>query len=253
MGDKEDALAFLLEAAHDLHQFVDLLRGQDRRGLVKDQDLIVTVEHLEDLHALLHTDRDIADEGVRVDPQAVFFRKLHHPLAGGGLLQETCLAGFDAQHDVVEHREALDQFEMLVHHADAQVVGGVGVLDVDLLPVFLDNAMFRLIQTEQNAHQCGFARTVLPQQSMYFAAAQLQSHVIVCLDAGEFLGDVQHLDHEILCQAAHAPFIRLFVLIIQLFARLHKLFAAFFCKTRALSRTKKQRMLRRADIRCFSF
>ena len=207
VGDEQDALALFFEPAHDLHQLVDLLRGQHGGGFVKNQDLIVAVEHLEDLHALLHTDRDIADEGVRVDPQAVFFRKLHHPLAGGGFLQEACLAGFDAQHDVVEHREALDQFEMLVHHADAQGVGVVGVFDADLLAVLFDRAVFRLVQTEQNAHQRGFTGAVFAQQGVHFAAAQLEGDIVVGLDAGEFLGDVQHLDHEILCQSAHAPFV----------------------------------------------
>ena len=57
---------------HDLHELVDLLRGQDGRRLVEDQDLVVAVEHLEDLGALLHADGDVLDERVGVDVQAVF-------------------------------------------------------------------------------------------------------------------------------------------------------------------------------------
>ena len=71
MGDEQDGLALLLEPAHDLHQFVDLLRGQHSGRLVKDQDLVVAVQHLQNLYALLHTHRDIADECVRVYPQTV--------------------------------------------------------------------------------------------------------------------------------------------------------------------------------------
>ena len=67
--------------------------------------------------------------------------------------------------------------------------------------------MFRLVQTEQNAHQRGFTGAVFAQQGVHFAAAQLEGDIVVGLDAGEFLGDVQHLDHEILCQSAHAPFV----------------------------------------------
>ena len=96
-----------------------------------------------------------------------------------------------------------------MHHADAQVVGHVGVLDVDLLAVLFDDALFGLIQTKQYAHQRGFARAVLAQKGVYFAPAQLQGHIIIGFDAGKLLGDVQHLNYEILCQSAHAPFIRI--------------------------------------------
>ena len=36
-----------------------------------------------------------------------------------------------AEDDVVQHREALDQLEVLVHHADAEGVGVVRVFDAD--------------------------------------------------------------------------------------------------------------------------
>ena len=39
VGNEQDGLALLLEPAHDLHQFVDLLRGQHSGGFVKDQDV----------------------------------------------------------------------------------------------------------------------------------------------------------------------------------------------------------------------
>ena len=207
MGNKEDGLALLLEPAHDLHQLVDLLRGQHSGGLVEDQDLVVAVQHLQDLYALLHTHRDIADQGVRVHPQAVLFAQRHHLFACLGLLQKAHLVGLNAQNDVVQHAEAFHQLEMLVHHADAQCVGIVGVADGNLLAVFQDLALFRLIQAEQHAHQRTFARTVLAQKGVYLALAQLQGDIIVCLDTGEFLGNVEHLDHIILCQSAHSPFV----------------------------------------------
>ena len=167
---------------------------------------MITVEHLQNFHALLHTHRNITDERIRVYAQTVFFGKFHNLLAGNFLLQETGLAGFHTQHDVIQHAEAFHQFEMLVNHADAQIVGHVGVLDVDLFAVLFDDALFRLIQTKQYAHQRGFARAVFAQKGVDFAPAQLQSHIIIGLDAREFLGDVKHLNYEILCQSAHAPF-----------------------------------------------
>ena len=83
----------------------------------------------------------------------------------------------------------------------------VGVADGDLLAVLEDLTGLRLVQAEQHAHQRTFARTVLAQKGVYLALAQLQGDIIVCLDTREFLGNVEHLDHKILCQSAHSPFV----------------------------------------------
>ena len=207
VGNEQDGLAFLLEPAHDLHQLVDLLRGQHSGGFVKDQDLVVAVQHLQDLHALLHAHRDIADKGIRVHAQAVLFAQGHDLLAGLGFLQKAHFIGLHTQNDVVQNAEAFHQLEVLVHHADAQCICIVGVADGDLLAVLADLTSLRLIQAEQHAHQRTFAGAIFAQQGVYLAFAQLQGDIIVCLDPREFLGDVEHLDHKILCQSAHSPFV----------------------------------------------
>ena len=83
---------------------------------------------------------------------------------------------------------------MLVHHADAQRVGVVGILDADDLAVFANLALFRLIQTKEHAHQRRFARTVLAQQRVDFALFQLQGDVVIGNDSRKLLGDVQHFN-----------------------------------------------------------
>ena len=207
VGDEEDGFALFLEPAHDLHQLVDLLRRQNSRGLVEDQDLIVAVEHFQDLHALLHSNGNVADEGVRVHPQAVLLAQGHDLFAGLGFLQKAHLVGLHAQDDIVQHAEALHQLEVLVHHADAKRVRVVGIPDGDLLAIFEDLALFRLIQAEQHAHQRALACTVLAKQGVYLTFTQLQGDIIVCLNARKFLGNMEHLDHKVLCQSAHSPFV----------------------------------------------
>ena len=206
MGDEQDALALGLEAAHDIHELVNLLRGQNCRRFVENQDLIVAVQHLQDLDTLLHTDGNVADQRVRVDLQAVLFAQSHDLFAGLVLLQKAVLRILDAEDDVIEHREALDQFEVLMHHAYAQRVGVVRVVDLDFFSVFLDRTLLRLVQTKEHAHQGRFTGTVLAQQGMDLALAQLQGDIVVGFDTGKFLGDVQHFDDIIICQSLHAPF-----------------------------------------------
>ena len=84
---------------------------------------------------------------------------------------------------------------MLMHHADAQGIGVVGVIDFHHLAILFDHAGFRLVQAEQDTHQRGFPRAVLTQQGMDLSPLQLQGHVVVGLDAGKLLGDVQHFNH----------------------------------------------------------
>ena len=62
VGDEDDRLPGLLELAHDLHQLVGLLRGQDRGGLVEDEQLGVAGQRLDDLDALLDADGEVLDE-----------------------------------------------------------------------------------------------------------------------------------------------------------------------------------------------
>ena len=83
---------------------------------------------------------------------------------------------------------------MLVDHADAQIVGIVGVVDLDLLPVLADLALLRLIQPEKHAHERGLSRAVFTQKGVDLAFFQLQRDVVVGNDAGEPFGDIQHLD-----------------------------------------------------------
>ena len=83
---------------------------------------------------------------------------------------------------------------MLVHHADAQCIGIVGVLDRDHLAVLADLALFRLIEAEENRHQRGLAGAVFAQQGMNLTLAQLQGNVVIGDDTWELFGDVQHFN-----------------------------------------------------------
>ena len=69
----------------DFHQ---LCRVQTNGRFVEDQHLDVAQEHFQNLHALLHAHRDIADKGIRVHAQAVLFAQGHDLLAGLGFLQK---------------------------------------------------------------------------------------------------------------------------------------------------------------------
>ena len=58
------------QPAEDGEDLLGLLRGQDRRGLVEDEDPGIAIEGLEDLDALLPADGQVADLGLGVDLEA---------------------------------------------------------------------------------------------------------------------------------------------------------------------------------------
>ena len=177
------------------HDLVELVGDeQDALGLIENENLIVPVQHFQNLGALLHTHGDVLDQRVRVDLQAVFLAERDDLLPSLLLLQEAAFCGLHAHDDVVQHGEAFHQLEVLVHHADAQGVGVVGILDGYLHAVLFDDALLGLIQTEQHAHQRGFARAVFAQQGVDLTLLQLKRDVVVGDDTGKPLCDVQHFD-----------------------------------------------------------
>ena len=145
MGDEQDGLAFFCEGAHDLHQFVNFLRGQHSGRLVKNQNFVVPVQHFQNFHPLLHTDGDIFHFGVQIHGQLVLFRQLLNLFPGSFALEEAQLGVLRPQNDVVQHGEHVHQLEVLVHHANVEGRGIVGAVDLHDLAVFLDDARFRLI------------------------------------------------------------------------------------------------------------
>ena len=103
-------------------EVLGLLRGQNGRRLVEDQDARVPVEGLEDLHPLAYSHREVGDARPRVDLQAVALRELLGRPDGLFHVQgdaQSAAAGLGAEDDVLGHGEGWDQGEVLVDHPDA--------------------------------------------------------------------------------------------------------------------------------------
>ena len=57
-------------------------------------------------------------------------------------------------------------------------------------------AFVRGIQPREDVHERALARSVLAQQGMHFAAAELEVHMLVGHESREVLDDAPHLDRE---------------------------------------------------------
>ena len=206
VGDKQNALALGRKVFHDLHEILDLLRGQNCGRLVENEYLIISVKHLEYLGALLHADGDVLDDGVGFNMQTVLFAQLDDTLSRLALFENTeLIRRLNAEDDVIKDGEALNQLKVLVHHADAKRIRIVGVVYLDLNAVLLDDAVLGLIQAEKHAHKRGFTCAVFTEQGVDLAFFQLQGNVVVCDYTGKNLSDVQHFYCKLLIQVYLPP------------------------------------------------
>src|SRR5499426_1415688 len=164
--DQEHRLALAAERGEDAEELVGFLGREDRGGLVKDEELGAPVERLEDLDALAVADAEIGDARVGVDLQMVLAAQ---PLELGarpahpGAEPEAAL---DAEHDVFEHRERLDQHEVLVDHADARGQRVLRAPDDRRPAAHEDLAAIRLVVAVEDAHQGRLAGAVLTDDAV---------------------------------------------------------------------------------------
>ena len=180
---------------HNLHELVNLLWRKNGSGFVKNHDFIVPVKHFQDFHPLLHPHRDILDQGVRVNVQAVPLTESHYLFPCIIHFQKSMPDRLHAQDDILQDRKIMHQLKMLVYHADAQGIGIQGAFDFHFLSPDLNHTLFWLVKPEQHAHQRGLTRSVLTQQGVDFPLLKLKGDIVIRYNTGKFLCDAQHLNN----------------------------------------------------------
>jgi hypothetical protein len=195
MRDEQNGFALVREILHNLHQFLDLLRRQHCRRLIKDQHLVITVEHLKNLNTLLHTYGDIRNQRIRLHLKPVPLTQLQYLFSGTIFFKEQSFRWLNTKDNIIQHGKTLHQFEVLMNHSDVQIVRVVRRIDLYNLPVLFDRTGRRLVQTKQNTHEGRLSCTVLSKQCMNLSLSQLQGNIIVGFDSWKFFRDVQHLNN----------------------------------------------------------
>ena len=192
MADEGDAPAVGGHRPEGPEQLVDLLGGEDRRRLVHDQDPRAAVEQLQDLDALLLTDRQLPDLGARIDPQAELPGELAHLGLGlAGAQQEP--RRVKPEDDVLGHRLRRHEREVLVDHADAGRDRIARRVERDRPTVEQDLATVRTVQAGEDVHERALAGAVLAEHGMDLADAQVEGDPVVGEDTREGLDDAPSL------------------------------------------------------------
>ena len=180
-------MALGLELAQVVEERVDLLRHQDRGGLVEDDDLGAAVEDLEDLHPLALADAERLDELVGVEVEAVARRRSRWISGAGRVTDAVQLLG--AEHDVLEHGEVVGQLKCWKTMPMPCAIASAGVEKVTSGPLTLMVPVVGLLHAVQDLHQRGLARAVLTDEGVDGAGADRDVDVVVGDHAREALAD----------------------------------------------------------------
>jgi hypothetical protein len=174
VADEDDRLPVRLQTPDDLEQLAGLLGGQHRGWLVEDEQVGFPVERLEDLHALLLADGDVADEGARVDGEPELLGQLAHAPVCAALVEQDAVMRLDPEDDVLGDRHDRNEHEVLVHHPDPGLDRLACRRERDRLPVEPDLTPVGLVQPVEDVHQRRLAGAVLAQERVHFAPANLE-------------------------------------------------------------------------------
>ncbi len=190
VADVEDRAAALAELAQRLEQQRHLLRGQHAGRLVHDQELRLQQQRTYDLDALALADRERGYDAVRVELQPVL---VHDPRDLVGQLP-AAMRPVHAERDVLEHRQRLEQREVLEHHANAHRARAPGAGDRDGCAVADDFAGVGLHDPVDHLDQRRLARAVLAEQRVNLPRGHLEADPVVRENAGESLGHAPERD-----------------------------------------------------------
>jgi hypothetical protein len=175
-------------SADDAEQVLHLAVGERRGGLVHDEHVGVEGHGFRDLHHLAARNGQRAHFGLRVDVDRQPLEQGLGALAQPGMVdQAEAVGGLAAYPDVLGHRHAGHQVQLLVDHGDALPERIQRAAQRDGPAPEQDLPRVRWLHARDDLHQRRLAGTVLAHQRMHGAGAYAQLHIVEGDDAGEGL------------------------------------------------------------------
>jgi hypothetical protein len=203
VGDEQNGAVVGGQVADDVEQAIALLRRQDGGRLVEDQNTSVAIERLQDLDALAHADRELTDDGVGIDPQAVAVCQGCDALRRLAAVDEAEAGRLHAVDDVFPDRQRIEQLERLVDHAHAGADGVQRRAVVHLGTAQNDAAGIGRLHAVENRHQRRFAGAVFAHHGVNLSAQDGEVDVVIgderpvaLDDAGSFELDRRHISEK---------------------------------------------------------
>src|SRR5713226_5825553 len=171
VADENHARAFGAQSPEHLEDLVRLLRRQHGGRFVENEDPRVPVDRLQDLDALLLTNRQLIDAARGIDVESKLSGQQLDPLCGLPEVQKLAPANdLVPEHHVLRDGEDWDEHEVLVDHADPTSDRIRGIADRDRLAVDEDLAGVRCDESVEDVHERRLPGAVLAEERVDLAA-----------------------------------------------------------------------------------
>ena len=209
--DVDDADALVPQTPDDLEETVDVGAGEDRTGLVENEQPHVDGEGLGDRHQLLLADRQVGDP--LVHDAGLELQTFEERLDAAALIRPVDLPEpglLASQEDVLLDGEVGEQLRLLVDRGDAGRERRLRVPRGNLRAVDEDDPLVGHLGAADHLDQGGLAGAVLPDQAVHFAAPDRPGHLAQCMHPAVSLVNTANLEdvvrrvlsHRIIC---HVP------------------------------------------------
>ncbi len=193
VGDEDHDLALVAERPHDREELVDLLRRQDGRRLVEDEQLAAAVKDLQDLDALLQPERQVLHLRVGIHRDAETLLELADACRELTLAEDRPGA-LVAEDDVLRDGERRDEHEVLVDHADPARDRVARRTDARVLALQRDRAGVGAVQAVEDVHERRLSGAVLTEERMDLVLVDDEVDAVQRGEVAEALHDAAHLD-----------------------------------------------------------
>ena len=192
--DNADALT--AELASDAEELVDLLVRQRGGRLVHDQDRGVERESLGDLHHLLLRDTERRNPLAGIEVETKLLEEGGRAVVERAIVEDERQAPprLSADEDVLGDRQVGHQVQLLVDHADAEVLRSRGVRNLDLRTLEPYDAGVALVDAVEDLHERRLAGAVLADQGVDLARVEVEVAIRERMNARKVLRDPVHFN-----------------------------------------------------------
>ena len=188
IGDGEDLLQPMRDIEHGVaapaqlpqhgEEPLGLALVQGRVRLVEDEQPRRLQQHAAELDQLLLADAEPADRRLDIDMQAELGQQIAALGRHGGDGDQPVADRLAIDEEIGQDGALRKQAQLLIDDADAELAGGLGGIDGQLLAIEEDAPGIGADHAGQNLHQRGFAGAVLAHHRVDGAGLDLQIHAV---------------------------------------------------------------------------
>ena len=185
MGNKDKGFAFFFQVKQNLKQLFCLLRRQNRRRLVQNNDICPAHQSLDDLHSLSLSYRNLADLFVQLNFHVILVDIMSDFFSGFVKIDGNAFFRLEAQNHVLQNCQLIYQHELLMNHTDSSGNGSSRIQLCDPLSFYDKLSAVNGIHSIEKLHHRRLSSAVFSDQRVYLPLFQGEFSLSHCVHLAE--------------------------------------------------------------------